>query len=122
MPENAEELLERIARRLRAMGNPFRLRILHVLEHGELSVNQILAAVGGSQGKVSKHLSVLRTANLVTRRRAGTRVFYAISDDAVFTICRTVCDALQSDAEAEVNVIERARAEILGTPAKSALR
>lgn len=107
MQENAEELLDRIARRLRAMGNPFRLRILLALEHGELSVNRILAIVGSSQGKVSKHLSVLSSADLVTRRRDGTNVFYAISDDTALTVCRTVCDALQSHTQREADSFEK---------------
>lgn len=115
MEDISEQLLERIARRLKAMANPFRLRILHTLEHGELSVNQILEQVGGSQGNVSKHLSVLRGSELVTQRRDGTNIFYSIADEAVFEVCRTVCDSLQSRALAEVEVIGRARAQMLGS-------
>lgn len=115
MADNAQRLLVRIADRLKAMANPFRLAILHALEGSELSVNEILERVGGSQGNVSKHLGVLYAAQLVTRRRDGTNIYYAISDAAVFDICRTVCDSLQARAAAEVEAIEHARAEMLGT-------
>ena len=114
MQDTSQQLLERIAERLKAMANPLRLRILHSLENGELSVNGILDQVGGSQGNVSKHLSVLHGADLVTRRRDGTNIYYAISDEAVFGICRTVCDSLHSRAAAEVEAIERARDQMLG--------
>jgi DNA-binding transcriptional ArsR family regulator len=114
MEDFSELLLERIALRLKAMANPFRLRILHALEAGERSVNEILEQVGGSQGNVSKHLGVLHRAELVKRRREGTNIFYAVSDEAVFDVCRTVCDSLHARAAAEVEAIERARAEILG--------
>ena len=108
-----KQILERIASRLKAMGNPIRLKILHTLEEGELSVSEILERVGGSQGNVSKHLGVLNSADLVTRRREGTHIFYSISDAQVFDICRTVCDSLHSRATAEVEAIERARAELM---------
>jgi DNA-binding transcriptional ArsR family regulator len=113
MTDLSGQLLERIAARLKAMGNPIRLKILHTLETGELSVSEILEQVGGSQGNVSKHLGILSSAGLVSRRREGTNIFYSISDAAVFDICSTVCDSLHSRATAEVQAIERARAELL---------
>ncbi len=109
MEELSGEVLERIANRLKAMGNPFRLRILQALHEGELSVSDILAKVGGSQANVSKHLNVLRGADLVSSRREGVSVFYQISDASVFAICETVCDSLLHHASAEVAAIARGR-------------
>ena len=105
-----EEILERIALRLKAMGNPFRLRILQALHEGEMSVTHILARVGGSQANVSKHLNVLRGADLVTSRREGVSVFYRISDASVFSICETVCDSLLHQASTEVATLAQVRA------------
>ena len=109
----SEQLLERIADRLKAMADPTRLRILHVLEAGERCVTDILGEVGGSQANVSKHLSVLRRAGLVDFRREGINVFYHIDDPAVFAICRTVCDSLERQVNEEKNEIERGRAAML---------
>jgi DNA-binding transcriptional ArsR family regulator len=106
----SEQLLERIADRLKAMADPTRLRILHVLQAGELCVTDILADVGGSQANVSKHLSVLRRAGLVDYRREGINVYYHIEDPAVFAICRTVCDSLERQVNAEKDDIARGRA------------
>jgi DNA-binding transcriptional ArsR family regulator len=113
MQEISDVIFARIAARLKAMASPARLKILHALQRGELAVHEVLAQVGGSQANVSKHLNVLRAAGLVTSRRDGMSVSYAISDAAVFAICRTVCDSLLNRATAEVEVIEEARALML---------
>ncbi len=110
MDQISEDILERIAARLKAMGNPFRLRILQALHEGELSVSEIHTRVGGSQANVSKHLNVLRGADLVTSRREGVSVYYRISDASVFSICETVCDSLLHQASSEVAVIAQGRA------------
>jgi ArsR family transcriptional regulator len=109
----SEQLLERIADRLKAMADPMRLRILHLLQGGERCVNDILGQVGGSQANVSKHLSVLRRAGLVTCRREGVNVYYRIDDPTVFSICETVCDSLERQINAEKQEIEQGRAAML---------
>lgn len=109
----SEQLLQRIADRLKAMADPMRLRILHCLQEGERCVNDILADVGGSQANVSKHLSVLRRVGLVDCRREGVNVFYRITDPTVFAICSTVCDSLEKQVDAEKKEIQLGRAEIM---------
>jgi len=93
-----EKLLEGVAHRLRAMGSPIRLRILHALEDGELSVTDILLQVRTSQANVSKHLTVLRAAGLVKSRRNGVSVYYGIADPIVLVICRSMCDVILRQA------------------------
>ena len=113
MTDVSEQLLERIALRLRAMANPVRLRILHTLEDGELSVGEIVPRTGTSQANVSKQLAVLRGAGLVASRRQGVSVYYRISDLMVFDICRTVCDSLLDRASLEVETLEIGREAML---------
>jgi DNA-binding transcriptional ArsR family regulator len=109
----SEQLLERITDRLKAMADPMRLRILHLLQGGERCVNDILGHVGGSQANVSKHLSVLRRAGLVACRREGVNVYYRIEDPTVFSICETVCNSLERQVTAEKQEIEQGRAAML---------
>lgn len=111
--EVSDQLLERIAHRFRAMSNPVRLKILHALQDGELSVSEILERIGGSQANASKHLGVLRAADLVKSRREGVSVYYRIGDEAVFSLCEVVCDSLHSRASAEVEAIEMGREAIM---------
>lgn len=105
----SDELLHRIAEVLKAMADPTRLKILHSLQQGERCVSDILEVVGGSQANVSKHLSVLKRAGLVESRRDGLNVFYEISDEGVFTICRNVCDSLEIRIDREQQTIIEGR-------------
>jgi DNA-binding transcriptional ArsR family regulator len=108
----SDELLNRIAEVLKAMADPTRLKILHCLNQGERCVSDILEIVGGSQANVSKHLSVLKRAGLVDSRRDGLNVFYHITDEGVFTICRNVCDSLELRIDREHETIIKGRKEI----------
>jgi ArsR family transcriptional regulator len=108
----SEQLLQRIAERLKAMADPMRLRILHTIQDDERCVSDILAEVGGSQANVSKHLSVLRRAGLVDCRRGGVNVYYAIVDPTVFEICRSVCDSMEKQLNAEKAGIRAGRTAI----------
>jgi DNA-binding transcriptional ArsR family regulator len=91
-----EASLELVARRFRILGEPFRLRILHQLEQGEHTVNELVDSLDASQSNVSKHLQLLYDAGLVTRRRDGNSILYSIGDPIVFELCRIVC---HSEAE-----------------------
>jgi len=108
----SDELLHRIAEVLKAMADPTRLKILHCLNQGERCVSDILEVVGGSQANVSKHLSVLKRAGLVDSRRDGLNVFYHITDEGVFTICRNVCDSLELRIDREHQTIIKGRKQI----------
>jgi DNA-binding transcriptional ArsR family regulator len=105
-----DQLLARIAERLKALADPTRLRILHSLEGGELCVTDILERVGGSQANVSKHLAVLRRCGVVAARREGTSVYYRPLDPTAFAICRMVCDTLEEQSAREHKFLKRARA------------
>ncbi len=86
-------MLDLVARRFRTLGEPYRLRILQELEAGEKSVGELVAAMDGNQPNVSKHLQVLFDGGLISRRRAGTSIFYAIGDPMVFKLCALVCSS-----------------------------
>lgn len=105
-----ELLFERIAVRLKALGDPTRLKILHALEEGELCVTEILQRVGSSQANVSKHLAILKRAGLVEGERHGLRVIYRVTDATSLAICRTVCDVLERQAARAHREIREARA------------
>jgi ArsR family transcriptional regulator len=99
------KLLQRVAERLKALGDPTRLEILHTLEGREVCVGEVLARVGSSQANISKHLAVLRRAGIVEARREGLHVFYRTTDDSVFTICVCVRDALARRLASEKRAI-----------------
>ncbi len=56
-----------------------RLRILHLLHNGEMCVGNIVEILQAPQPKVSRHLAVLKKAKLVTVRREGQWIHYALA-------------------------------------------
>ena len=91
----SRESLEFIAGRFKVLAEPMRLRILHALQPGELSVTQIIENTGASQANISKHLAVLTRAAMVSRRKEGLNAFYSISDPVIFKLCDLVCNELR---------------------------
>lgn len=63
------------------------------LRNGHATVGEVQDAVGASQQNVSKHLDILRPADMVSCTKHGTHVRYAITDPAVFELCDQVCGA-----------------------------
>jgi ArsR family transcriptional regulator len=64
----------------KAIGHPIRIRVLELLSEDEQSVGDLLAAIDVGQAYLSQQLGVLRRAGLVTARRDGSRVLYALAD------------------------------------------
>jgi DNA-binding transcriptional ArsR family regulator len=64
----------------KALAHPARIRILELLAAGEQSVQQLQEALGLGQSVVSQQLSVLRTNNIVSARKEGVSVRYALRD------------------------------------------
>ena len=68
----------------KALSDETRLRILKLLEGGELCVCDIMAALDKIQPKVSFHLGVLKKANLLKGRKQGKWMHYRIDDSGLF--------------------------------------
>lgn len=62
----------------KALGDPTRLRIVKLLEHGELCVCQLIAVLGMGQSRISRHLSILKEAGLILDDRKGKWVHYRL--------------------------------------------
>jgi DNA-binding transcriptional ArsR family regulator len=62
----------------KALADPTRRQILQELRSGELNAGEIAALFPMSGPSVSRHLSVLRHAGLVTERREANRIYYSL--------------------------------------------
>lgn len=82
---------------LKAIASPNRLMLLCRLLHGECSVSELSQALGQSQSVVSQHLSLLRRDKLVTGRRAGQSIYYAISDKRVYGLMEKLFELFCTD-------------------------
>jgi ubiquinone/menaquinone biosynthesis C-methylase UbiE/DNA-binding transcriptional ArsR family regulator len=65
---------------LEAAGEETRLRILCLLEAAELTVSELVAILGQSQPRVSRHLRLLVEAGLATRQREGAWAFFRLAE------------------------------------------
>jgi DNA-binding transcriptional ArsR family regulator len=77
---------------LRALAEPNRRAILHLVRDEPRSVNEITRHIGISQQGVSQHLQVLRDAGLVAVRRDGQRRLYEMRPEGLESL-----DAFLSD-------------------------
>lgn len=66
----------------RAFSDPIRLRILHLLQAGELCVGDLVRIIRTPQPTASRHLAYLRRSRLVIVRREGTWTFYGLAPAA----------------------------------------
>lgn len=85
-PALDEEVAQDLARRLKALADPTRLRLLSVIgaqEGGEACVCDLTEPVGLSQPTVSHHLKQLVDAGLLTREKRGVWAYYALRPGAL---------------------------------------
>ena len=65
--------------KFRAFSDQTRLRILHLLQGGELCVNDLVEIIDVPQPTASRHLAYLRRAELVVTRHEGQWIYYALA-------------------------------------------
>jgi len=83
-------VFESTARYFSVLGEPTRLRILHVICAEELCVSDIIRATGALQANVSRHLGLMYQAGLLSRRREGTQIFYRVAEPLFLELCRSI--------------------------------
>src|SRR6266540_549788 len=87
----------------KAIAHAHRLELLELLAQGERSVEALAQKAGLSVANTSQHLQQMRRAGIVSTRRAGKFVYYAVGDDAVLNLLI----ALRSLAERNSAEVER---------------
>ena len=83
-----EETLFIVSQTFKALSDPTRIRILHLLFSGEHSVNDIAEKLSLLQSTVSHQLRFLKNLRLVKFRREGTTLFYTYDDEHVMDILK----------------------------------
>ena len=91
---------------LKALASHTRLHILDLLGDSEMTVCDIAEALEGNQSTISCHLNTLRTRGLVTTRKEGTRVYYAIADETVNHMLGLLDEILKSQCLSDSETLE----------------
>jgi rhodanese-related sulfurtransferase len=103
-------LYEQFARVGKALSNGRRLELIDLLAQAERSVDELARESGLSLALTSHHLRLLRDAGLVTSRREGVHVRYALAGDDVLRLWLS----MRSVAAGRLAEVERAAREYLG--------
>ena len=90
----------------KALSDIQRIRILMMLRGGELCVCQIIAVLGLAPSTVSKHLSVLSTADLVVSRKEGRWAHYRLPNGATFKAVKLVLKWLEESLKNDESIAQ----------------
>ena len=88
MPANVlkTDLFDEFARIGKALASGRRIEIVDILANGERTVEALAQQVHLSIANTSQHLQVLHEGGLVSRRRRGTSVIYALASPRVYEL------------------------------------
>lgn len=96
------DFIDQVARRFKLLSEPVRLQLLnHLHVHGEQTVQELVSATGHQQANVSKHLLQMAREGILSRRKAGLNVYYAIDDPTISSLCLLVCGRLRQETDDE---------------------
>jgi rhodanese-related sulfurtransferase/DNA-binding HxlR family transcriptional regulator len=105
-----DALYEAIALMGKGFASAVRLELLDLLAQAPRTVQQLARASEQSTANTSQHLQALQAAGLVSRRREGTSVRYALAGEDVLALWV----ALRDSSAARLAEVERAAREYLG--------
>ena len=93
------------ARIVKAMAHPTRLFVVDELSKGERCVCELTEMVGDDVSTVSKHLSVLRNAGIVSAQKRGSQVFYSLRVPCVLKFFSCVETVLKTNAKEQAALV-----------------
>src|SRR4051812_14493604 len=105
-----DALYEGFAEVAKALASGRRAEIVDLLAQGERSVDEIADEIGQTVANTSHHLRAMSRAGVLTTRREGTRIFYALSSDRVAELW----SAMRDVAADHVAGLEKLAAAYLG--------
>src|SRR5437660_3183398 len=87
-----DALYDGFAEVAKALASGRRAEIVDLLAQGERSVDEIAVEIGQTVANTSHHLRAMARAGVLTTRRYGTRIFYALASDRVAELWSAVRD------------------------------
>ena len=94
----------------KALAHPVRLEILDLISERERTVEELTRLTGSGQSNLSQHLSALKQQKLVIPRRAGTNVYYSLSNHRIADACDLIRKLLSELQENEYRMIKKSAA------------
>jgi ArsR family transcriptional regulator len=107
MPERLRKFKAQI---FQALAHPTRIAIVEALREGELPAGKLMELLQIEQANLSQHLSVLRARQVLTNRKVGNQVYYAVRDPVliqVLDLLRQYCSSQLSDTLAMLGEVHQ---------------
>jgi ArsR family transcriptional regulator len=104
MDARVQARFEARAKVLKALAHPSRLFMVDVLSHGERCVCELTAMVGADMSTVSKHLSVLKSAGILSDDKRGMQVYYKLKMPCVLRFFDCVGEVMARTAEEQAEL------------------
>ena len=83
---------------LKALADPIRREILNLLKNGKMSAGEIVDHFSVTGASISRHLSVLKDADLIRDKREGKFIFYELNTSVLEEIMLWITD-LKGDVD-----------------------
>ena len=106
MNRNKQYIAEQ-AKIFKALGHPSRLLMVDALRDGEKCVCDLQALVGDDMSTVSKHLSVLRAAGIVSTDKRGTNIYYQLSLCCLETFLACTGEIVEKRVLSQMDMLNR---------------
>jgi DNA-binding transcriptional ArsR family regulator len=94
--DGEDQIFEMQVRICKAFANSTRLRMLDLLAKRERTVSELQEELGITLSNVSQHLSILKSAGVVTSRREGKQVYCSLTLPEVKQACQLIRDVLRA--------------------------
>jgi DNA-binding transcriptional ArsR family regulator len=94
-----------------ALSHPTRIAIVEQLREGELSAGEIVERIGLEQANASQHFAVLRAKHIVTSRKEGNQVFYAVRDPLLIEVLDIMRRYFQAHIEEAMSLLQEIETE-----------
>ena len=105
--KNSSLLHEKQAEIAGALAHPLRIAILNFLKDGEQCVCDIAEHVGSERSNVSRHLSVMVNAGILTYRKDGLKVIYSLKCPCIVDFFSCITRVLRQQAKENEKLLKK---------------
>ena len=91
---------------LKSISHPARLMMVEMLAEKELCVCEINEAIEADHSTISKHLSILKKAGVVSDRKEGLKVYYKLEVPCIMKFISCITSVVESRAKKELSVLK----------------
>lgn len=85
-----DQQIDTVTELMKSIAHPIRLKILCFLIDGEKNVGEIEQQFGSTISNISQHLTILRKANIINRRKEANFMFYSVKDNSILALMESI--------------------------------